>query len=79
MVFGICLLVAIYLLYVLLVKGALWKLVLGGFGMWGIWMWLSQFQAMQVCPLNISGYTISWAAIIPIVIFILVLAHTHTD
>lgn len=79
MVFGICLLIGIYLLWVLLAKGALWKLLLGGFGVWGMWMWLSQFHAMRICPLTISGCTFSWAFIIPMVVVMLALAFTKGD
>ncbi len=79
MVFGICLLVAIYILYVLLVKGVLWKLILGGFGWVGMYWFLQQFPACQVCPLNISGITFSWASIVPTILVVLVLAHTDAE
>ncbi len=77
MVFGICLLVAIYLLWVLLIKGALWKLTLGIFGWFEMYRFLGTVPAFRICPINISGNTFSWAFIVPTVVVLLALAHTR--
>lgn len=79
MVFGICLLVALYLLWVLLVKGALWKLILGIFGWLGMYWFLHAYPILQHYPINIYGNTFSWAAIIPSVVVLLAMMHTKED
>ena len=76
MVFGLCALFAVYLLWVLLIKGALWKMALGFFGWLGMYWFLGSYHDMQSCPLTVSGYTFSWAAIVPTVVVLLALAHT---
>jgi hypothetical protein len=73
---GIGLLTAIYIAYVLLVKGLLWKIIFVIFGWATIWFYLKTIPAFQVCPLTISDYTFSWALIVPTVLVMLVLAHT---
>jgi hypothetical protein len=77
MVFGVCLLIAIYLLWVLLIKGALWKLTLGVFGWLGMYWFLSSVPMLHHCPLTFSGQSFSWASIIPTVVVLLALAHTR--
>ncbi len=78
MVFGIAMLVVIYVLWVLLVKGALWKLILGGFGWFGVYMFLSiQFHLDRESPFKDNS--MSWAAIIPTILVILVLASTKDE
>ena len=73
---GIGAIVFLYILYVLLVKGLLWKIIFLMAGWAGIYAYLSTLQSFQICPINISGYTISWAFVAPTILVMLVLAHT---
>lgn len=79
MVFGIGMLIFLYILYLLLVKGLLWKIIFVIFGWVGIWFYLKTLPAFQVCPLNISDYKFSWAFIVPTILVMLVLAHTKEE
>lgn len=77
MVFGICLLIAIYLLYVLLVKGALWKIILGAFGWAGMYWWLKSIPACNEHPFN--NDTFSWAVVVPTIIVLLAMMSTKEE
>lgn len=77
MEFGIAMLVVIYLLWVLLVKGALWKLILGAFGWFGIYIFLCQWHLDQESPFK-DNY-MSWAAIVPTIIVLLALVTTKDE
>lgn len=76
MVFGIGMLIFLYIMYQLLIKGLLWKIIFVIFGWGAIWFYLKTIPAFQVCPLTISDYTFSWALIVPTVLVMLVFAHT---
>ena len=78
MVFGICMLIVLYLLWVLLVKGALWKLILGAFGWFGIYIFLTtQLHLDQASPFK--NNFMSWAAIIPTIIVLMAMATTKDE
>lgn len=78
MEFGIAMLVVIYLLWLLLVKGALWKLILAGFGWFGIYVFLAiQFHLDKTSPFKDNSF--SWAAIVPTIIVLLALASTKEE
>ncbi len=78
MEFGIAMLVVIYLLWLLLVKGALWKLILAGFGWFGIYVFLAlQFHLDKESPFKDNSF--SWAAIVPTIIVFLALATTKDE
>lgn len=75
MIFGICLLIVIYILWVLLIQGVLWKLILLGFGWFGLYNFLSlQYHLDKETPFK-DNY-MSWAAIVSTILVILVLATT---
>lgn len=78
MEFGIAMLVVIYLLWVLLVKGALWKIILGAFGWFGIYIFLTtQWHLDQESPFKDNA--VSWAVIIPTIIVLLAMASTKDE
>jgi len=77
MEFGIAMLIVIYLLWVLFVKGALWKLILAGFGWFGIYVFLTtQFHLDKETPFK-DGF-MSWAALVPTIIVLLAMWCTPT-
>lgn len=80
MIFGICLLIAIFALYILLVKGALWKIIVYAFGYFGMYTALVTYipESTYTC-LTFDQTHLSWAIVIPTVIIILALAYTHAD
>ena len=73
---AIILIVIIYFLYVLLVKGLLWKIILGIFGWLGMYWYLNTFEAFHEFPFN--NDTISWAVAIPTIIVLLAMAYTKS-
>lgn len=78
MLFAIGMLIVIYLLWVLLVKGALWKIILGAFGWFGLYVFLSaNWQLNQESPFKDNF--MSWAAIIPTALVLLVMATTKEE
>jgi hypothetical protein len=79
MIFWIIVLAFIYLVWLLLFKGFLWKLILF-FGGWvGIYVLLrTNFPDSAHTAITLAGGTYSWAAVIPTVICILALAHTES-
>lgn len=80
MLFGIVLLIAIYILYVLLVKGLLWKLILAIAGWFGLFIGLRFYvpQSKELCMV-LSGYSFSWAEVIPTVVVLLAMAYTKDE
>lgn len=78
MVFGICLLIAIYLLYVLLIKGALWKIILGGFGWLGMYWYLKDIAEFQKLVF-VSNDTFTWAMAVPTIVVLLAMAYTKEE
>lgn len=80
MLFGIILLIVIFFLYQLLVKGILWKLIVAIFGWFGMFVALINYVPVskQLC-ITISNYKFSWAEIIPTVIILLAMAYSKLD
>lgn len=77
MVFGFCMLVVLYLLYVLLIKGLLWKIILGAAGWFGIYWYLKGVPECQAYPFNNDTFT--WAAIIPTLIVLMAMEYTKEE
>lgn len=77
MIFGFLLLVVLYFLWILLVKGALWKLMIGFFGWLGMHWALQVYipESKHVC-LIVTGYTFSWSQVIPTIIVLMAMAYT---
>lgn len=77
MEFGILLLIIIYILYLLLVKGMLWKLIIAIFGWFGMYVFLQTyvFNSKSIC-LTFVGHNFSWSEIIPTIIVILAISYT---
>ena len=71
---AIILLVALYLAYVLLIKGLLWKIILGVFGWLGMYWYLSGIPSFHAHPFNNDTFT--WAAAIPTVVILLAMFYT---
>lgn len=78
MIFGIAMLLVIYLLYVLFVQGALWKLILFFGGWFGIYAALRIYvDGANDIIITVSGYGFSWAETVPTAICILALLTTE--
>jgi len=80
MILGLLLLAAIFMLYVLLVKGALWKIIVYVFGYFGMYVALVMYfpNSKHTC-ITFDHTPLSWAIVIPVVIILLALAYTHED
>jgi hypothetical protein len=80
MTFGLVLLGIIYLLYVLLVKGLLWKIILAIGGWFGIMMGLRIYvpDSTHEC-MTVSGYSLSWAIVIPSIVVMLAMLYTKDE
>ena len=80
MIFWIALLFVLYLLWLLLVKGIIWKACLF-FGGWiGIYcVLMAKFPGAAHTAITVAGSNYSWAVVIPTAICILALAHTRTS
>lgn len=78
MVFGLFLLGIIVAAYWLLVEGWLWKLILGAAGWFGIWIGCQIYYpaSKEICA-TFSGYSFSWAAVIPTAVLIFAMAYTR--
>ena len=78
MVFGIAMLVVIYLLYVLFVEGALWKIILFFGGWFGIYAALRIYvDGADEIIVTISNTGYSWAEVVPTAICIAALLTTE--
>lgn len=77
MFFGLIMLLVLYILYLLLVKGALWKLILAFFGWIGLYIFLAQFPGCREYPLHNDAIT--WAALIPTVVVLLAMLSTKEE
>lgn len=66
MIFGICLLLVIFILWMLLVEGWLWKLALLLFGWIGMYFALHIYipDSSAIC-FSAGGYDYSWKIVIP--------------
>ena len=76
MVFWFMILFVIYLIWVLLFKGFLWKLIIFIAGWIGIYLLLPIYfpNSMQTA-ITITGNSYSWAMVIPTAICLLALVH----
>lgn len=68
---------ALYFLWVLLVEGALWKVILFCAGWFGIYVFMRVYVdgANQIL-MTISDHKFSWAEVIPTVVCVLAMATT---
>ena len=80
MIFGLALLVIIYFLWVLLVQGLLWKIILAIGGWFGIMVGLRIYMpdSAHEC-VQVSGYHLSWAVVIPTFIVLMAMAYTKDE
>lgn len=73
-------LIAIYILWVLLARGFLWKLILGIGGWFGIYVFLGTYVSGAAdSGITVWDTLISWAAVVPTIIVILAMAHTKEE
>jgi hypothetical protein len=80
MIFWLALLVIIYLFWLLLIRGALWKILLSLGGWFGVYIFLSiYFPKSTATALTFSNTHYSWAIVVATGIFLLSLAHTRSD
>lgn len=76
MIFGLVSLAVIYIIWLLLVRGLLWKLILFFAGWWGLYL-LLRMQAWAITSvITIGGIGYGWAAIIPSIICFMALLST---
>lgn len=80
MPFGILLLITIFGLYILLVRGALWKILVYVFGYFGMYIALVMYfpNSKHTC-ITFDHTPLSWAIVIPVIVILLALAYTHED
>jgi len=79
LVFGFMMLLTIYVIYELFVKGYLFKITLFFFGWFGIHIALLKYvDGADKVAVTISGTTFSWAVVIPTVICFLCLLCSRT-
>jgi hypothetical protein len=76
MVLGVVLLTIIFVLHFLLVRGALWKLILFFGGWWGLHLFLQAQPWATASIMTIGHYGYSWAEVIPTIICFLALITT---
>jgi hypothetical protein len=77
MAFGIFLLVIIFIMWQLLVKGWLWKIMIGIFGWLGMYMVLiSCMPGSRHTCLTVLGGNVSWAATLSTIVLIMAMLHT---
>lgn len=80
MVFGIAMLVAIYILWQLLIKGLLWKTILAIGGWISIYVFLEKsYDWAAHSGIIISNNLISWSIIIPSFIVLMAMAYTKEN
>jgi len=58
-------------IYLLLVKGLLFKLIIGVFGWFGLNYYLNTTNFGKQVFMNVLGYDLSWAVIIPSILILL--------
>ncbi len=64
----------LYFIYLLLIKGYLFKIILGIFGWFGMYWYLGNIKIFQSYPLN--NDVVSWAFVLPTILVLLSLATT---
>jgi len=80
MEFGIVLLIIIYGAYVLLIKGVLWKIIVGIFGWFGMFIFLEMyFPDSKADCLTFSNSSFSWSVVIPTIIVLLAMFYTKDE
>ena len=78
MVFGVFLLVVIIILWQLLVKGLLWKLLLGVAGWFGIWVFMeTYFPGSKSTAIN--DLEMSWSQVVPTIVVLMAMAYTKEE
>jgi len=79
MIFAAILLAIVYIIYIFLIKGLLWKIIIGFSGWLGLYaLLITYFPNSTHIALNFSNYQFSYAFLISLVIFILAAANTKT-
>jgi hypothetical protein len=73
---GILAIIIIYGLYVLLVKGVLWKLIVAIFGWFGMFIFLETYIPASKTPC-LSLF--SWSEVIPAVIVLLAMSYSKSE
>lgn len=71
--------IILYIIYKLFIKGLIFKIFLGLFGIMGFYWYLQKFDFANKICITIIGYDLSWAAIIPLIVAILALTTTKTE
>lgn len=78
MIFGLAMLAIIYVLWILLVKGFLWKSILAIGGWFGIWGFLNHsYEWASNSGISAFDIMISWSIIIPTFILLMAMAYTR--
>lgn len=74
-VFGVFMLAMLYAIYVLLIKGVLWDLILFFGGWFGIYVALRVYvDGATHTAVTISNYQFSWAVVVPTIICVCAMA-----
>jgi hypothetical protein len=80
MALGIILLIFIILVYLLFIKGYLFKLLLAVFGLYGGYLFLTEYIPSTNSTAMVAGNSsCSWAIMIPIIILLLAMACTKAE
>ncbi len=79
MFFAVALLVALYLLWVLVFSGALFKIILFGAGWIGLYLLIGMYFPESHSTVPIGSYSVSWAMIIATGIVIMGMATTKVQ
>lgn len=79
MIFAAALLIALYLLWVLVFSGALFKIILFGAGWFGLYYLIEIYFPGSRSLVPIGSYQVSWAAIIATGIVIMGMATTKVQ
>lgn len=75
---GVALLIILYFLYVLLIRGLLYKIILCIFGWIGLYTYLANHWGLdKISPFK-EDY-LSWAAIVPTVVVLMAMAYTREE
>jgi hypothetical protein len=80
-IIGVSIIVIIYLLYLLIVKGLLWKILVFGFGWIGMYLCLRAFLPIEsnLSCMTISECKITYAELVPSIIVLLALIYSHSN
>jgi hypothetical protein len=76
MIFGALLLTIIYIIWTLLVRGLLWKLILFFAGWEGLYLMLHTQPWATATVVVVGGLAVSWAALIPTIVCFMALLTT---